>query len=149
MHKQSVGQDDIVAILMRNEVKYLEIIQGRRYSGYYFVPVKWHFVAIKIEHIAKDSGAKILVAHADLIHPFDEYHIREVLFAVFPTPTEMAESCYIAVKIRSKSADMALNITLSLQTAQSQPRGTFALTYGSTGRSKGIKRKADESSIDK
>ena len=155
LQKQGVGQNDSIAILMRNDVKYLEIIQACRYLGCYFVPLNWHCVATEIEHIVKDSGAKILVAHTDLIHQFDKQLLPEVLFAVFPTPTEVADSYYIDVNTRSKSADMALNLELSLQTTKqidTQPkyfRGMFAYTSGSTGRPKGIKRKTDDSNSDK
>ena len=72
LQKQGVGQSDTIAVLMRNDVKYLEIIQACRYLGTDFVPLYWHGVAAEIAHIIQDSGAKILIAHSDLIHQFDE-----------------------------------------------------------------------------
>ena len=155
LQKQGVGQNDTIAVLMRNDVKYLEVIQACRYLGCYFVPLNWHSVATEIDHIVQDSGAKILIAHTDLIHQFDQQNLPQVLIAVFPTPTEVADSYHIDVSARSISADRALDLEKSLQTTEqisTQPkafRGMFAYTSGSTGRPKGIKRKADDSSADK
>ncbi|GAC18066.1 AMP-binding protein [Paraglaciecola arctica] len=155
LQKQGIGENDTVAILMRNDVKYLEVIQACRYIGSYFVPLNWHSVPTEIEHIVQDSKAKILIAHKDLIHQLEKQDLPEVLFAIFPTPPEVVENYHLDLDIQTQSADMALDIELSLQTAQpidSQPkpfRGMFAYTSGSTGRPKGIKRKADDSMVDK
>ena len=155
LQQQGIGQGDTIAILMRNDVQYLEVIQACRYLGAYFVPLNWHGVATEIAHIVADSGAKTLIAHTDLVHKFDEQILSNIQIAVFQTTPEVAESYDIDVGIRSKTADEALNIELLLATAnpiETQPkpfRGMFAYTSGSTGRPKGIKRKADDSASDK
>ena len=155
LQKQGVGQNDTVAILMRNDVKYLEVIQACRYLGSYFVPLNWHSVSTEIEHIVQDSKAKVLIAHKDLIHPLEKQNLSDVLFAIFPTPPEVAESYQLDLHIQSQSAAISLDIELALQTTSpidSVPkpfRGMFAYTSGSTGRPKGIKRKADDSTGDK
>jgi long-chain acyl-CoA synthetase len=155
LQKQGIGQNDTIAVLMRNDVKYLELIQACRYLGSYFVPLNWHSVATEIEHIVLDSGAKILIAHKDLVHQLDKKNLPDVMVAIFPTPEEVVQSYHIDVKTLSKTADMALDLELSLQTANpidTEPkafRGMFAYTSGSTGRPKGIKRKADDSNGDK
>ncbi|MFT6988294.1 MAG: long-chain acyl-CoA synthetase [Paraglaciecola sp.] len=155
LQKQGIKQGDTIAVLMRNDVQYLEVIQACRYLGSYFVPLNWHSVATEIEHIVQDSGAKILIAHTDLAQPLDEQKLPEVLLAVFPTPTEVAESYYIDVNAPNRLAVVALDLELSLQTTEqidTEPkafRGMFAYTSGSTGRPKGIKRKTDDSASDK
>ena len=105
--KLGIGQNDTIAILMRNDVKYLEIIQACRYLGSYFVPLNWHSVATEIEHIVQDSGAKILIAHTDLIHQLNEQNLPDLLLAIFPTPTEVVESYHIDVKISFVSQYLA------------------------------------------
>lgn len=155
LQKQGIGQSDTIAILMRNDVKYLEVIQACRYLGAYFVPLNWHGVATEIAHIVQDSGAKILIAHSDLVMQFDEKSLQGVQIAVFQTPTQVAKSYHIDVNTPNKTAEMALNLELLLSTAsqiETEPmafRGMFAYTSGSTGRPKGIKRKADDSASDK
>ena len=75
LQTQGISQGDTVAILMRNDVKYLEVIQACRYIGSYFVPLNWHSVATEIEHIIEDSGAKVLIAHKDLAHQLNEKNL--------------------------------------------------------------------------
>ena len=155
LQKQGIEPDDTIAILMRNDVRYLEVIQACRYLGCYFVPLNWHCVATEINHIVQDSGAKILIAHTDLAHLLVIQNLPKVLLAVFPTPNEVIESYRLDIIDYCKTVDMALNLELTLQTAdqidtQPQPfRGMFAYTSGSTGRPKGIKRRADNKTVDK
>ena len=155
LQKQGISQGDTVAVLMRNDVKYLEVIQACRYLGSYFVPLNWHSVATEIEHIVQDSGAKILIGHKDLVHPLNAQNLPEVLVAIFPTATEVVKNYQIDLTTRSQTADVALDLEWALQTAKhinSAPkpfRGMFAYTSGSTGRPKGIKRKVDDSNGDK
>jgi long-chain acyl-CoA synthetase len=155
LQTQGIGQGDTVAVLMRNDVKYLEVIQACRYLGSYFVPLNWHSVATEIEHILEDSGAKVLIAHKDLAHQLNEKNLPEVLLTTFPTPPEVAESYQIDVNARSRASDIALDLELALQSAvqiDTQPKpfkGMFAYTSGSTGRPKGIKRRTHDSDTDK
>jgi long-chain acyl-CoA synthetase len=155
LQKQGVGQSDTIAILMRNDVKYLEVIQACRYLGCYFLPLNWHSVATEIEHIVKDSGAKILIAHIDLVHQLDELNIQDVVVAIFPTSTEVVKSYHVDVSVHSRTANMALDLDLFVQTTKKidtppKPfRGMFAYTSGSTGRPKGIKRSTDDNNADR
>ncbi|MGK0306848.1 MAG: long-chain acyl-CoA synthetase [Gammaproteobacteria bacterium] len=155
LQKQGVVEGDTIAVLMRNDVRYLEVIQACRYLGSYFVPLNWHSVATEIQHIMEDSGAKVLIAHKDLVHQFDEQMLPEVLIATFPTPPEVTKSYHLDVSACSKTADTALELELALQSAeeigtQHKPfRGMFAYTSGSTGRPKGIKRKTLDSITDR
>jgi long-chain acyl-CoA synthetase len=155
LQKQGVVEGDTIAVLMRNDVKYLEVIQACRYLGSYFVPLNWHSVATEIQHIMEDSGAKVLIAHKDLVHQFDEQKLPEVLIATFPTPPEVIKSYHLDVSACSRTADTALELELALQPAEeigTQPkpfRGMFAYTSGSTGRPKGIKRQTLDSITDR
>ncbi|MEP1449230.1 MAG: AMP-binding protein [Paraglaciecola sp.] len=155
LQAQGIEPNDTIAILMRNDTKYLEVIQACRYLGCYFVPLNWHSVTTEIEHIIQDSRAKVLVAHKDLIKQLEQPKLSEVLLAFFPTPEEVIDNYPIDLQQPSCTADLALDIELSLQTTlpiDSTPkpfRGMFAYTSGSTGRPKGIKRKADDEDTDK
>ena len=115
LQTQGIGQGDTVAVLMRNDVKYLEVIQACRYLGSYFVPLNWHSVTTEIEHILEDSGAKVLIAHKDLAHQLNEKNLPKVLLTTFPTPPEVAESYQIDVNARSSASDIALDLELALQ----------------------------------
>jgi long-chain acyl-CoA synthetase len=155
LQKQGIRQNDTIAILMRNDVKYLEVIQACRYLGCYFVPLNWHSVPTEIEHIVQDSGSKILIAHADLVHQLVKQNLQNIMIATFSTPIEVVKSYHVDVNLQSRTADMALDMETALTTAEpidTKPkpfRGMFAYTSGSTGRPKGIKRDINDDSADR
>ena len=62
-----VGQGDCVAILMRNDIAFLEATLGTMMLGAYAVPLNWHFRAEEIAWILADCGAKVLIGHSDLL----------------------------------------------------------------------------------
>ena len=62
-----VRQGDCVAILMRNDIAFLTASYGAMMLGAYAVPINWHFAAEEIAYIFGDSGAKVLIGHADLL----------------------------------------------------------------------------------
>src|SRR3979490_977389 len=61
-----VGGGDGGAILMRNDISFLTASYGAIALGAFAVPVNWHFKADQVGYVLRDSGAKVLVAHADL-----------------------------------------------------------------------------------
>src|SRR3954449_7682039 len=56
----------VVAILMANDPRYLEIAWAVRQTGRYFTPVNSHLTAEEVAYIVGDSGASVLVAGASL-----------------------------------------------------------------------------------
>lgn len=62
-----VTAGDTVALLLRNDLAFLEASFGTALAGALPVPVNWHASRAEIAHVIADSGAKILVAHADLV----------------------------------------------------------------------------------
>ena len=64
---RGVGAGDCVAILLRNDIAFIEASLACRRLGAYCVPVNWHFSAEEILYVVADCGARLLVAHADLL----------------------------------------------------------------------------------
>src|SRR3984957_565928 len=64
-----VRQGDSVCILMRNDIPFLEAAYGAMRLGAYAVPVNWHFKPEEVAYVLKDSGTRVLIGHADLLHP--------------------------------------------------------------------------------
>jgi long-chain acyl-CoA synthetase len=58
--------DDVVAIVMDNNPRYLEVAWGVRRAGRYFTPVNTHLTADEVSYIINDSGATIVVANSGL-----------------------------------------------------------------------------------
>ena len=63
-----VKQGDSVCILMRNDIAFIEAAYAAMQLGAYAVPVNWHFKPEEINYILKDSGTRVLIGHADMLH---------------------------------------------------------------------------------
>src|SRR5215212_4418204 len=59
---------DVVAIMLRNEVTFLEAMLVARQAGCYSCPINWHYKADEAGYILRDCGAKALILHADLLY---------------------------------------------------------------------------------
>ncbi len=62
-----VGEGDVVCLMLRNHPAFLAALFGARRLGAYTCPVNWHFKADEAGWILRDSGARVLVIHADLL----------------------------------------------------------------------------------
>jgi long-chain acyl-CoA synthetase len=64
-----VAPGQCVAILMRNDIAFMESAYAAQSLGAYAVPINWHFKAEEIGYILADCGARVLIGHADLLAP--------------------------------------------------------------------------------
>nr|MDT0525129.1 AMP-binding protein [Streptomyces sp. DSM 41633] len=62
-----VGQGDRVAIVMRNEVAFIELTLAVSLLGAAPVPINWHWTGDDLAYALADSGAKVAVVHTDLL----------------------------------------------------------------------------------
>ncbi len=58
---------DRYAIVMRNEIAFLEANMAAAPVGAVPVPVNWHWTGADLKHLLTDSAAKLAVVHSDLI----------------------------------------------------------------------------------
>src|SRR6476620_6916957 len=66
-----IGESDVVAIMLRNEIAFLEAMLTARQAGCYSCPINFHYKADEAGYILRDVGAKALIVHADLLHQID------------------------------------------------------------------------------
>lgn len=62
-----IGSEDSVALMLRNDVTYLEATLGARTVGAFPVPINWHLKPEELNYILLDSDAKVVVIHSDLL----------------------------------------------------------------------------------
>ena len=62
-----VGRGDSVAFCLRNDIPLFEGTYAAAMLGAYTVPMNWHFKAAEAAHVLRDSQAKVLVVHADML----------------------------------------------------------------------------------
>src|SRR5437763_5362765 len=84
-----VGQGDSVCILMRNDIAFVEAAYAAMQLGAYAVPVNWHFKPEEINYILEDSGTRVLIGHADMLHQLREAIPAGVTVLSVPTPPEI------------------------------------------------------------
>ncbi|WP_432842331.1 AMP-binding protein [Dactylosporangium sp. CA-092794] len=67
LRKRGVEHGDRYAIVLRNEIAFLEVNLAASPIGAVPVPVNWHWTGEDLKHLLTDSGAKVAVVHSDLI----------------------------------------------------------------------------------
>jgi long-chain acyl-CoA synthetase len=135
-----VREGDAIALLIRNDPCYFEIIQAAAHLGAYVVPLNWHSTADEVGYILSDCTPRVLIGHADLI---------ERVAGVVPTDlpafivAESGASAAAASPPRPTHAShwAAFRDQAAFWTAPARaPRGTMIYTSGTTGHPKGVRR---------
>ena len=142
-----VKQGDSVCILMRNDIAFIEAAYGAMQLGAYAVPVNWHFKPEEIRYILEDSGTRVLVAHADMLHQLRDAIPNGVTVLSVPTPPEILGH-YKIDPDHLATPDFAVDLESWLQAqrpydgpARPQP-ANMIYTSGTTGHPKGVRRHA-------
>ncbi len=141
-----IGEDDSVALMLRNDFATFETNIAAGQLGAYAVPINWHFTAEEAGYILTDCRAKALVVHADLLAQIASGIPAGVKVLVVPTPTEIAASYGVPSERRAAPAGVE---TWDAFVARSAPnsappkasRGSMIYTSGTTGRPKGVRRR--------
>src|SRR5438105_13805863 len=84
-----VGEGDVVAIMLRNEIAFLEAMLIARQAGCYSCPINWHYKADEAAYILRDCGAKALIVHTDLLHQIEGGMPAGVHVIVVAPPPEL------------------------------------------------------------
>src|SRR5436190_4594363 len=147
LQKLGVKQGDSVAMLMRNDIAFIEAAYAAMRLGAYGVPVNWHFKPEEINYVLKDSGTSVLIAHADMLHQLREAIPSGVTALSVPTPPEILAN-YKIDSDHLATPDFAIDFESWLK---QQPRYDGPLvpqpqnmiyTSGTTGHPKGVRRNA-------
>jgi long-chain acyl-CoA synthetase len=120
LEREGVGEGDVVALLLRNQPFYFEVMLGCRLLGAYHCPINWHFKADEAGFILRDSDAKVLVTDAELL-------------------AQISGGVPQSVKVVSDGARWR-EPGPAWQGPVRPPRGNMPYTSGTTGRPKGVRR---------
>ncbi|MGO4391212.1 AMP-binding protein [Variovorax sp. M-6] len=136
---------DAVAVMLRNDLPYLELMLALGRLGVHLVAVNWHFQAEEAGFILRDSGAKAFVVHADLWPNVADAVPPGLQVLVVPTPVEI-EALYGARDTVPALPPGSLSWApwrdgFEPATAPPVPSvGSMLYTSGTTGRPKAVMR---------
>ncbi len=91
-----IGVGDTVAIMMRNDFAFIEASIAANFAGAHAVPINWHFQAEETAYLLRDSAAKVLVIHADLISQVQAGIPDGVKVFVVPPPPEIQTAYHLS-----------------------------------------------------
>uniref|UniRef100_A0A2A4YZP4 3-methylmercaptopropionyl-CoA ligase n=1 Tax=OCS116 cluster bacterium TaxID=2030921 RepID=A0A2A4YZP4_9PROT len=140
-----VGNGGVVALLMRNDIPFIEAYIATQKAGAYSVPVNWHSTPIEIEYVLKDCAATLLIVHADLYRTIADRIPAGCTILIASTPDYIQE----AFKLAKEDCATPEGMTDWRQWIEEQnPRigpdapqhGAIIYTSGTTGKPKGVKR---------
>lgn len=140
-----IGSEDTVAIMLRNDFAFFEASMAANSVGAHGVPINWHFQNEEAGYILRDSGAKALVVHADLLHQIQRGVPEGVHVFVVPTPPEI-QAAYGISEEQATPPGSLQEWSDWIKRHGPQKRGlppppsSMIYTSGTTGNPKGVRR---------
>ena len=122
-------EGDVVAVLLRNDPVYADVIPACRAGGIYYCPINWHFASEEVAFLLADSGAKVLIAAGDLYGAVRDVVPAGMRVLITGTGASGAQDYEAWLSAQAPYAGPAV-----------APRGHLAYTSGTTGRPKGVRR---------
>jgi long-chain acyl-CoA synthetase len=140
-----VGAGDTIALLLRNDIEFFEAAFAAAALGAASVPINWHGSAEEVSYVVADSKARVLVAHADLLHGvIDALPTGVTVFGV-STPASIASE----FDVPDALATVPVGVTEwsswregfePLDETHSGDPISMIYTSGTTGHPKGVRR---------
>ena len=140
-----VRRGGTVALYLRNDIAFFEASFAAGLIGAYPTPVNWHYTEDEARYLLENSGARVIVIHADLLGPVRGAIPTGVPVLVVETPPEIA-AAYGAAPAAGAIPDGMTDWSGWLDGFEPHPGdglgapGTIIYTSGTTGRPKGVRR---------
>jgi long-chain acyl-CoA synthetase len=140
-----IGFGDTVVIYLRNDLSFLEASFAAGLVGAYPVPANWHYTEDEARFLFENSGAKVIVIHADFVTAVRGAFPEDATVLVVPTPPEIKQ----AYGVPDARCEIAAGMTIwedwlsGFSPAPPEtfdPPGTMIYTSGTTGHPKGVRR---------
>lgn len=137
-----VKENDRVALLLRNDIRFIEIAIAVNRIGAFAVPINWHMTTAEIKSVLEDCGAELVFCHEDLLcnlaGALSKKH-RVVNVSI----SETIKQAYGVASDQPHVEAIQYECLLDFTPEQSEPpaiRGNIIYTSGTTGQPKGVVR---------
>ncbi|MEZ5818029.1 MAG: acyl-CoA synthetase [Hyphomicrobiaceae bacterium] len=144
LERLGAGPGQSVAILMRNDIPFLEASLAAQRIGAYAVPVNWHFHPEEVAYVLADCDARVVVGHDDLLGALAGRLPGGARVVSVAVPPEIAATYNVQTSVARLPGALDWEDLL----AGSEPYGgpivpqTMSMIYtsGTTGHPKGVRR---------
>jgi long-chain acyl-CoA synthetase len=141
-----LGPGDTVALLLRNDIPFLEASVAAGLLGACPVPLNWHSTAAEAAYVVGDCAATVLIAHTDLYPGVADTLPPGLPVLLVRTPPEIAQAYGLAAAPAETRDERDWDAFLARQDPWSAPAcappGAIIYTSGTTGKPKGVRRAA-------
>jgi long-chain acyl-CoA synthetase len=138
-----VEHGDRYAIVMRNEVTFLEASLAASVIGAVPVPINWHWSGADLRHVLEDSGSKIVIAHSDFVPAVESQAPAGTVIIEAEVPDEVAQPYRLGV-VPLTGRHVVLEDLIPAREPITVPTNETPMgviyTSGTTGRPKGVLR---------
>ena len=133
LRARGLRRGDGIAILLTNELQYLEVAWAAQRSGLVYSTINWHFTADEAAYIVDNSHAKAVIASG---------HVRDVAVELTPAVIPGATTrLMVGATIADWDPFEEAVVDQPITPVADECEGDFMLySSGTTGRPKGIKR---------
>lgn len=133
-----------IGLMLRNDFAFFEASAAAATLGSPVVPINWHLKAEEVAYILADSGADILVCHADLLPQIREGLPKRLQLLVVSTPAEIAAAFNLSSDVGHVPDGFTdWDVWRDRQSPSQESPGRASpmfYTSGTTGRPKGVRR---------
>lgn len=140
-----MGQGDCVAVMLRNDIAYLELMLALDALGAHLVGLNWHFRGEEAGYVIRDSGARAVVVHADLLPHLQGSVPNGATLLAVRTPEDVLQPYGLPGKLGATPEGVTdyqawRDSHEPLAGAAPASPGAMLYTSGTTGRPKGVRR---------
>jgi long-chain acyl-CoA synthetase len=144
LRELGVGPGDRVAVVLRNDIAFLEISVAAGLVGASPVPVNWHWKGEELEYLLTDSASKVVFAHSDLVPGVEAVLPPGLVIIEVAVSDDLATAYGLAdgspLTGRHPELDSWLRDQQPVLTPPGPTPHSVIYTSGTTGRPKGIIR---------